>query len=150
MNPMHRGSFGEEAWLFQRNRTEQMALRNGNPSGDPSSAPRCGARTRRADGRPCQAPAIRGKRRCRMHGGLSTGPRTPEGLERSRRARWKHGNYSRAARQAKRIANRETWESAQPRLRREARRADRRANIEARRNMRDLDLLLKQIVNLEA
>ena len=33
--------------------------------------------------------------RCRMHGGLSTGPRTAEGLEGSRRARWKHGAYSR-------------------------------------------------------
>jgi hypothetical protein len=32
--------------------------------------------------------------RCKFHGGLSTGPRTPEGLERSRRARWKHGVYS--------------------------------------------------------
>jgi hypothetical protein len=32
--------------------------------------------------------------RCKFHGGLSTGPRTPEGLERSRRARWKHGAYS--------------------------------------------------------
>jgi hypothetical protein len=32
--------------------------------------------------------------RCRMHGGASTGPRTPEGLARSRRARWKHGLYS--------------------------------------------------------
>ena len=32
--------------------------------------------------------------RCRLHGGLSTGPRTPEGLARSRRARWKHGRYS--------------------------------------------------------
>jgi hypothetical protein len=29
--------------------------------------------------------------RCRMHGGLSTGPRTAKGLARSRRARWKHG-----------------------------------------------------------
>jgi hypothetical protein len=29
-----------------------------------------------------------------MHGGPSTGPRTPEGLERSRKARWKHGRYS--------------------------------------------------------
>jgi hypothetical protein len=36
--------------------------------------------------------------RCRLHGGLSTGPRTPEGLERSRRARWKHGGYSVEAR----------------------------------------------------
>ena len=32
--------------------------------------------------------------RCRMHGGLSTGPRTPDGLERSRRSNWKHGYYS--------------------------------------------------------
>jgi len=32
--------------------------------------------------------------RCRLHGGLSTGPRTPEGLARSRRARWRHGRYS--------------------------------------------------------
>lgn len=32
--------------------------------------------------------------RCKFHGGLSTGPRTPEGVERSRRARWKPGAYS--------------------------------------------------------
>ena len=35
--------------------------------------------------------------RCRLHGGKSTGPRTPEGLERSRKANWKHGYHSRAA-----------------------------------------------------
>jgi len=29
-----------------------------------------------------------------MHGGLSTGPRTPAGLERSRKARWVHGERS--------------------------------------------------------
>ena len=29
-----------------------------------------------------------------MHGGASSGPRTVEGLARSRRARWKHGLYS--------------------------------------------------------
>jgi glucans biosynthesis protein len=34
-------------------------------------APRCGARNRA--GNPCQNPAIRGRRRCRLHGGLSTG-----------------------------------------------------------------------------
>lgn len=66
-------------------------LKNGNPPGDPSTAPRCGAKTRR--GKKCQAPAMRNGR-CRMHGGSSTGPRTPEGLARSRRARWKHGLYS--------------------------------------------------------
>jgi hypothetical protein len=32
--------------------------------------------------------------RCRTHGGTSTGPRTPAGLERSRRARWRPGHYS--------------------------------------------------------
>ena len=37
--------------------------------------------------------------RCRLHGGLSTGPRTPEGLARSRRARWTHGGYSVEAQQ---------------------------------------------------
>jgi hypothetical protein len=32
-----------------------------------------------------------------MHGGKSTGARTPEGKERARMARWKHGRYSAAA-----------------------------------------------------
>jgi hypothetical protein len=31
------------------------------------SSPRCGAKTR--SGKPCMAPAVSGKRRCRMHGG---------------------------------------------------------------------------------
>jgi len=56
------------------------------------SAARCGAKTRR--GTPCMAPAMRDKKRCRLHGGKSTGPRTPEGLARSRKANWKHGHYS--------------------------------------------------------
>jgi hypothetical protein len=53
--------------------------------------PRCGARTR--SGTPCRGAAMTNGR-CRMHGGPSTGPRTPEGLERSRRANWKHGRRS--------------------------------------------------------
>jgi hypothetical protein len=32
--------------------------------------------------------------RCRLHGGKSTGPRTPEGLERMRQSKFKHGRYS--------------------------------------------------------
>src|ERR1039457_1256504 len=72
-------------------------LKNGNPQGNPSSALRCGARTRK--GTPCGCPAVRGKKRCRMHGGLSTGPRTAAGLARSKRARWKHGRYSEGARE---------------------------------------------------
>jgi len=42
-------------------------LINGNPRGNPNNAPRCLARTHR--GTPCQAPRIRGKKRCRLHGG---------------------------------------------------------------------------------
>jgi hypothetical protein len=56
------------------------------------AAPRCGAHSK-GTGRPCNAPAMPNGR-CRMHGGKSTGPRTPEGLERSRKANWKHGGYS--------------------------------------------------------
>ncbi|WP_431268684.1 HGGxSTG domain-containing protein [Dankookia sp. P2] len=40
--------------------------------------------------------------RCRMHGGASTGRRTPEGLERLRQAPMKHGRRSAEARQAAR------------------------------------------------
>ena len=54
---------------------------------EPITRPQCGARCR--DGHPCAAPAVwcaatRRPRngRCRMHGGLSTGPRTVEGRER--------------------------------------------------------------------
>ena len=46
--------------------------------------------------------------RCRMHGGGSTGPNTPEGLERSRRARWVHGAYSREVRELV-AKNRRIW-----------------------------------------
>lgn len=55
-------------------------------------APRCGAPTRQD--RPCEGPAVRGKARCRMHGGKSTGPRTSEGIERCRKVRLVHGRYS--------------------------------------------------------
>ena len=57
---------------------------------------RCGAKTRR--GTPCANWGMKNGR-CRMHGGMSTGPKTPEGKERSRRANWKHGHYSRAAKE---------------------------------------------------
>src|SRR5438094_7695952 len=71
-------------------------LNNRNPPGDWARAPRCRAKTcQQTD---CRCPAMRNRARCRLHGGKSTGPRTPEGLERSRRANWKHGHYSREAR----------------------------------------------------
>ena len=63
---------------------------------DPSqlrSAPRCGAKTR-SEG-PCQAPAVAGRTRCRMHGGTkgSGGPRG------RRNGNYKHGRYTAEAKQ---------------------------------------------------
>lgn len=64
---------------------------------------RCGAKTR--SGTPCKNPAIVGKARCRLHGGRSTGARTPEGLAKLRALHWKHGRATTAAKaEAKRRA----------------------------------------------
>ena len=69
------------------------------------AAPRCGV-PRKSDGLPCQQGAMPNGR-CRMHGGMSTGPRTAEGLERSRKARWQHGHYSARAKAERQEARRE-------------------------------------------
>ncbi|MBL8261659.1 MAG: hypothetical protein JNM58_04475 [Xanthomonadaceae bacterium] len=42
----------------------------------------CGARRRR-DGQPCEALSVPGKRRCKWHGGCSTGPQTNQGKKRA-------------------------------------------------------------------
>lgn len=62
---------------------------------------RCGAKTR--SGSPCKNPAIAGKARCRLHGGRSTGAKTPEGFAKLRALHWKHG---RATTEAKAAAKR--------------------------------------------
>lgn len=59
------------------------------PSSD--GLPVCGAKTR--SGKACQNFGMKNGR-CRMHGGKSTGPRTPEGKERHRLAVTKHGARS--------------------------------------------------------
>jgi hypothetical protein len=48
---------------------------------------RCGAKTR--SGKPCRAPAVAGKARCRMHGGAA-GSGAPAGNQNA----WKHGAYT--------------------------------------------------------
>ncbi len=51
--------------------------------------PTCGAKTR--PGHLCRNKAIPGKRRCKYHGGLSTGPKTPAGRARiaaAQKLRW--------------------------------------------------------------
>src|ERR1700681_2501907 len=69
-------------------------LKHGNRPGDFLKAPRCGAKNRRRTA--CGCPAMRNGR-CRLHGGLSTGPKTAEGIEWIRRASTRHGFYSQAA-----------------------------------------------------
>jgi len=55
----------------------------------PRAPHRCGAKTRA--GMPCKTPPVRGRTRCRMHGGTSPG--APKGNCYA----WKHGRYSAAA-----------------------------------------------------
>lgn len=45
-------------------------------------------------GTACQKPPLRGKKRCRLHGGASTGPRTAEGKARIAAAHYRHGRRS--------------------------------------------------------
>jgi hypothetical protein len=71
------------------------------------SSPRCGAKTRSE--RPCRSPAVRGKRRCRMHGGAAG-----SGAPRGNRNALRHGAYTREAiaeyRQLRALI-RQSWES---------------------------------------
>jgi len=56
---------------------------------------KCQAHSR--SGKQCGNFVVKGKKVCKLHGGWSTGPRTPEGRERIRQARTKHGHYSASA-----------------------------------------------------
>jgi glucans biosynthesis protein len=53
-----------------------------------AKAPRCGAKTR--SGRPCMQAAVKGRARCRMHGGArgSGGPRGPKN------GNYRHGHFT--------------------------------------------------------
>jgi hypothetical protein len=56
--------------------------------------PRCQAKSKRTKLQ-CQSPAVRGKRACRIHGGLSTGPKTKAGRIRCADAKTIHGRETR-------------------------------------------------------
>jgi len=53
----------------------------------------------------CFAPAMKGKNVCRTHGGLSNGPKTPEGRNRCAVAKTIHGNDTRAKRAQNAVAS---------------------------------------------
>lgn len=64
---------------------------------------RCGAKTR--GGHPCQKAALKGRERCRNHGGASTGPKTEAGRARIAAAQTTHGRLTKQKRaEAKRNA----------------------------------------------
>ena len=58
---------------------------------------RCDATSKRTK-QQCRNPAIKGKTKCKNHGGRSTGSRTPEGKASQIAANTKHGNETRAIR----------------------------------------------------
>ena len=59
---------------------------------------RCNAKSKRTK-QQCRNPAIKGKTKCKHHGGLSTSARTPEGKARQIAANTKHGRETRAIRE---------------------------------------------------
>ena len=54
---------------------------------------KCGAKARTNNYKPCRQPAM-ANGRCRLHGGLCTGPKTDEGRLRVKEANIKHGFYT--------------------------------------------------------
>lgn len=67
----------------------------------------CGAKTRA--GLPCRMPPVRGRLRCRMHGGSKTGSK-PSGGQRGNQNAFLHGYYSAPARaERKRLADQIRW-----------------------------------------
>lgn len=78
-------------FLQDRNNRDQYPMSDGTLNTGPMlSSPRCGARTR--SGKPCMAPAVRGKKRCRMHGGAPG-----SGAPKDNKNAFKHGLYTRRA-----------------------------------------------------
>ena len=67
-----------------------MAGTHQRNTGPMLASPRCGARTR--TGASCRSPAVKGKRRCRMHGGAK-GSGAPKGNQNA----LKHGTYTKEA-----------------------------------------------------
>ena len=63
-------------------------------------SPRCGAKSKRNNGAPCRAPAVRGKKRCRIHGGAK-GSGAPQGNKNA----LKHGLTTKEAKQFRKLVS---------------------------------------------
>lgn len=71
---------------------KKYLLKNGNKPFDLRNCKLCLAKKRKT-GELCRAKAM-ANGRCRIHGGLSTGAKTKEGIERRNKANYKHGKYT--------------------------------------------------------
>ena len=101
---------GEKAEASSANCSCQRTLGLETRFGPDWPGRRCLAKTRR--GTECQKPAIKGRNRCQLHGGRSTGPKTPEGRAKIAAANYKHGNRTNerlAENKALAQSNREIW-----------------------------------------
>ena len=65
---------------------------------------RCQAKSKRTTLQ-CAAPALKGKRVCKTHGGRSTGPKTEAGRQRCAEAKTIHGRETREARNERSLAS---------------------------------------------
>ena len=65
---------------------------------------RCQAKSKRTKLQ-CAAPALKGKRVCKTHGGRSTGPKTEAGRQRCAEAKTIHGSEIRGARNERSLAS---------------------------------------------
>ena len=65
---------------------------------------RCQAKSKRTKLQ-CAAPALKGKRVCKTHGGRSTGPKTEEGRQRCGADKLVHGRETREARNERSLAS---------------------------------------------
>ena len=65
---------------------------------------RCQAKSKRTKLQ-CAAPALKGKRVCKTHGGRSTGPKTKDGRQRCSEAKTIHGRETREARTERSLAS---------------------------------------------
>ena len=88
---------GRQYWVWEKPlRPIEQALKM-LARWEKKSRPKCGAKTKHFGGRPCQAKALPKTGRCKWHGGLSTGAKTPEGKERCRQAvlrRWERWRFN--------------------------------------------------------
>ena len=83
--------------LLHRVFTRNGHMSNYRTLGGRVTCTQCNALSKRTRQR-CKAPAVRGKTKCRFHGGRSTGPKTAEGKAAIAKAHTVHGRETRAIR----------------------------------------------------